>query len=1063
MGRVRVLGHIGDALYTVQRLPDEERYSKLNARLEASRTRTLELLPQAESAVDDAEQAKQAIIGTINALRNELIDLDPQAPEYEQERTALLDQITEQLKALSQASMDLTMAQSVLNGYRSDLASLNQRLATLEQGVPPASEEAWCADYTKTIAVNAEVGSVERNDEGTNAPLVMLPGQSPLRDNGPLPNDGVLQPREWMTAEQVFFNAAVLPGVQRWRPQYRFGTITDIDPNADTCGVSLDADSSSANALPINAESTLSDVPIRYMNCDAAAFAVGDRVVVLFQDRDWAQPVVIGFVDNPKPCAAGGGYTFKPVDDTSPSGWPGTYSDRWFAPLDVVDTELEEDTRLESGPHFWRGSGGRVVSFDHGRDNRYAIGAPSTRVTGNPDVFVLGRRISSTGDGVTQDYKVVGAAIFNDMLLIVARFYEFDFFVENDYVWIDRLYFIENPYDTLLESFNQDLPPTTLTPNWQFAAQLSSSVEGEWALRPWFFSPDGSSAATVRPAIAGVHDEGIMRISLTGGVYDEDEEEWLIDVSVSQEDWANPLAVEFLENASPPAFISRAAVFSDDPDWRQKLGGDLSGADKNGVTVGPWDGSCTYVWEDYRYASGEYDPADYEWLEGSCGNPPDSLIVGGTVTAFTSKIVSYRLYAGKTGARVVIRAEIELQHRMAWAGHEFIRNGGGLQWNWTGASLLAVDFDSSENEVPLTFRPSADVQEQGYRVQSRARRLYPRVTNGTGSAPFSPNNFSRLRYYHDNGVFGTNQFGAEPERGNWGYLPTTFNASWINLHPPPEVPYWESGMIVSRAPEFEFGLYRGTAPITGATVKITPEHEDFLFAQVRKYNVWTTSFSPATGCYYPGNYSFTLGAPVDTFYSADIVSFRVIDIDAAQNSVLKFPIELSVQLQAGVDFAGYVADGPVMATQAVGGAEFLLRGENVSLPDAGEFLLPSYLQITTPIPDPPYSEIVDLDGSQPHNMYLATLAIFAAATKPIAPLGLLAREQEAEVGGFEDQWFQPAIVIRDATSAMMSYVESGDTDRRAVFAQFGGSSYNLESEIDLPTKNNLRLLNINPV
>ena len=43
-------------------------------------------------------------------------------------------------------------------------------------------------------------------------------------------------------------------------------------------------------------------VPIEYMNCNAWAFAEGDRIVVQFTGQDWAQPKVIGFESDPQPC-----------------------------------------------------------------------------------------------------------------------------------------------------------------------------------------------------------------------------------------------------------------------------------------------------------------------------------------------------------------------------------------------------------------------------------------------------------------------------------------------------------------------------------------------------------------------------------------------------------------------------------------------------------------------------------------------------------------------------------------------------------------------------------------
>ncbi len=114
--------------------------------------------------------------------------------------------------------------------------------------------------------------------------------------------DGLMTAPQVMSPEQAFLTAAVMPGWQKWRPTYRTGTITALDVDADTASVSLDAAASSAKGLGINQTGSLSNVPVSYMTCNAKAFEVGDRCVVRFTSQDWSRPVVIGFVDNPKPC-----------------------------------------------------------------------------------------------------------------------------------------------------------------------------------------------------------------------------------------------------------------------------------------------------------------------------------------------------------------------------------------------------------------------------------------------------------------------------------------------------------------------------------------------------------------------------------------------------------------------------------------------------------------------------------------------------------------------------------------------------------------------------------------
>ena len=72
---------------------------------------------------------------------------------------------------------------------------------------------------------------------------------------------------------------------------------------------------SSAQRLDVNQATTLANVPVVYMSCNAAAFEVGDRVIVEFQANDWKQPRVIGFVDYPKACAGGALYCIPADND----------------------------------------------------------------------------------------------------------------------------------------------------------------------------------------------------------------------------------------------------------------------------------------------------------------------------------------------------------------------------------------------------------------------------------------------------------------------------------------------------------------------------------------------------------------------------------------------------------------------------------------------------------------------------------------------------------------------------------------------------------------------------
>ena len=163
----------------------------------------------------------------------------------------------------------------------------------LQSTVLQETKQAWCADFTEDAT--GYVATIEI--PGENQAVLIAPG-----GREPGPGDGRLVARELMSPWQVFWNAAVLPGWQKWKPTYRKATITWLNSDANLANVTLDPATSSAAHLPINQTPQLNGVPIRYMDCDALAFAVGNRVVVEFEGQSWTSPRIIGFVESPKPC-----------------------------------------------------------------------------------------------------------------------------------------------------------------------------------------------------------------------------------------------------------------------------------------------------------------------------------------------------------------------------------------------------------------------------------------------------------------------------------------------------------------------------------------------------------------------------------------------------------------------------------------------------------------------------------------------------------------------------------------------------------------------------------------
>jgi len=165
----------------------------------------------------------------------------------------------------------------------------------------------WCADYTEdgsgevaTIEVPGEFSTQSETDAAgtrtslSDPSLVIAPGcRAPTEDDGQMIARGAQDPN------QVYYNAAILPGWQRHIHPWRVGTIDSIDSSANTCALTLDQERSSANGLVVGDIEELEDVAIQYMTCNAAAFDVGDRVIV-----DMSGPTVVGFEAGPRSCSS---------------------------------------------------------------------------------------------------------------------------------------------------------------------------------------------------------------------------------------------------------------------------------------------------------------------------------------------------------------------------------------------------------------------------------------------------------------------------------------------------------------------------------------------------------------------------------------------------------------------------------------------------------------------------------------------------------------------------------------------------------------------------------------
>jgi len=295
MGKGRIVSGGADGLYTVELLHNRDRIER---ELEFLAARLAELnteLTALETEREALEAARDAITAQIDATI--AAAEEGEVPDVE----ALLAQ-------LAQASANV-QAQDVRIGLvKGRILEAIKRQQQLEAVPEDPQQQAWCADYTEDLT--GEVATVEVPAEGvvgqfaTWRRVQIRPGYSG-RATYSAARDGQMHHRLGQVSYQAFYNAAILPGVQRWYPQYRIGTITAINRAANTCSLTIQGEDSSAQSLiidPPDLQYTKTGVPIEYMDCNASVFEEGDRVLVEFQGRDWNSPKVIGFEQEPKAC-----------------------------------------------------------------------------------------------------------------------------------------------------------------------------------------------------------------------------------------------------------------------------------------------------------------------------------------------------------------------------------------------------------------------------------------------------------------------------------------------------------------------------------------------------------------------------------------------------------------------------------------------------------------------------------------------------------------------------------------------------------------------------------------
>lgn len=368
MGKATVVSHIGEGRYLV-----DLDYGKdiVDQRVQQIDT----LLTQAEAdklAAEAKIQAAQAQLDAAKEAVNTAIENYRAAVEINPESANEITAMTEAATVVAEVGKSVAIARLELSQIELSITESQKEKAALQTAVVQEQKSLWCADYTENGS--GQVATCEVPGEPNI--IVVAPGARPHSAS-----DGELVARGVMSPEQAYFNAAILPGWQKFKPTYRTGTISNINEDADTCTVSLESIASSAQALSVNQSSVLAGVPVQYMTCNAKAFKNGERVIVEFTGQDWGNPKVIGFADGPKRCP----YTLTYI--------PGTG-------LSLIGDEMQPD-------------GGVIQRVRHGED-----GTPVVVETASPGYVFTGwsdgrQEQTRVDESVTGDIAVIAqSALF---------------------------------------------------------------------------------------------------------------------------------------------------------------------------------------------------------------------------------------------------------------------------------------------------------------------------------------------------------------------------------------------------------------------------------------------------------------------------------------------------------------------------------------------------------------------------------------------------------------------------------------------------------------------------
>jgi len=281
MGRATIISETGAGLYVIKPLYN-------NDFITAEITTLTAAIVAYDAEITTLTSELAVIAGEYDDIADALDDaIDEFNSDPVQEK---FDAMTALTASLGSVTAQLSNKTRELGRAKLKKSSATKRKTKLENLVSDVSNRnAWNIAYVEGLS--GEVNTIEINGEAEEILIGDFLDPSKLTE--------ILG----QTVAGSLYNFSLFPYWQKWNPTHRIGTITALSGNLAT--VSLAAATSHYQGLNINQASTLYNVPIAYLTCNEAAFEVGDEVVLGFTSQDWANPVIIGFRDNPAQCGTG--------------------------------------------------------------------------------------------------------------------------------------------------------------------------------------------------------------------------------------------------------------------------------------------------------------------------------------------------------------------------------------------------------------------------------------------------------------------------------------------------------------------------------------------------------------------------------------------------------------------------------------------------------------------------------------------------------------------------------------------------------------------------------------